>query len=341
MNYISYPCPVVEDIARLRRRIAASSLPPKVTDRNLLVATWNIRSFSEVFPFWEENPDSPKRNLRALASIAEIISNLDVVAIQEVRRETTGIRLLVDGFLGPDWGLILSDITAGEGGNSERLAFIFDRRRVQASGLAGEIVLPPSLLGDPTRQFARTPYMVGFRANQARFSLLTAHILYGDAPEDRLPELVALAEFTASEIKERATSPMAEEHNLIVLGDFNIDRRGDNPLFQAFISRGLNVPEQLLGLKTTYDTEPKYYDQIGWFMDESFTLKYNNRAGSIDFAGAVFKEMSNFLMSYRVSDHFPLWVEFIIDNSAEQMGRTLGLDEIQLGMPDPLSVVPD
>jgi hypothetical protein len=48
--------------------------------------------------------------------------------------------------------------------------------------------------------------------------------------------LVALAEFTAHEIKERATSPLAEEHNLIVLGDFNIDRRGDNPLFQAFIS---------------------------------------------------------------------------------------------------------
>jgi hypothetical protein len=182
---------------------------------------------------------------------------------------------------------------------------------------------------------------VGFRAGQARFSLLTAHIYYGDTPADRLPELFALADFTAQEIKERATSPLAEEHNLIVLGDFNIDRRGDNPLFQAFISRGLNVPEQLLGLKTTYDTEPKFYDQIGWFMDESFTLKYSDRAGSIDFAGAVFKEMSNFLMSYRVSDHFPLWVEFIIDNSAEQMGRTLGLDEIQLGMPDPLSVVPD
>ncbi len=46
-------------------------------------------------------------------------------------------------------------------------------------------------------------------------------------------------------------------------------------------------------------------------------------------------------MSFRVSDHFPLWVEFQLDRSVEDMGATLGLDEIQLAMPDPLSVVPD
>jgi hypothetical protein len=43
-------------------------------------------------------------------------------------------------------------------------------------------------------------------------------------------------------------------------------------------------------------------------------------------------------MSYRVSDHFPLWVEFVVDRSVERMARTLGLDP---AMPDPLSTVPD
>ena len=341
MNYAAYPPFVVEDIARLRRRIEASGLPPKIADRNLLVASWNIRAFGEIYRAWNDNINSPKRNLRALAIIAEILRNLDVIAIQEIKPDTSGLRMLVEEFLGPDWGLLLSDISAGPCGNTERLAFIFDKRRVQPSGLAGEIVLPPSPQGDPSRQFCRTPYLVGFQAGQEHFALLTAHINYGNIPADRLPELQALAEYTAHEIHDRSTSQDSEEHNLIVLGDMNIDLRGNNPLFQAFIAFGLNVPNQLINLKTTYSTEAKYYDQIGWFMDDTFTLRYADHAGTVDFSGAVFQEMSKFLMSFRVSDHFPLWVEFLIDRSTEQMGRTLGLTQMQLASPDPLGGIPD
>jgi endonuclease/exonuclease/phosphatase family metal-dependent hydrolase len=341
MNYSDYPAYVVEDIVRVRRRLAACGLPAKTSDANLLIATWNIRAFGPVYEQWTENPGSPKRNLRALAIIAEIIRRMDVVAVQEVRANTSGIRLLVDEFLGPDWGLMLSDVSAGERGNTERLGFLYDRRRVLPSGLAGEIVLPPTPQGDPQEQFDRTPYIVGFRAGGERFSLLTAHIRYGAMPADRLPELTALANYTAREIRDRSIAPGAEERNLIVLGDFNIELRGDNPLFQAFISTGLNVPPQLLGVRSTYNTIPRFYDQIGWFMDESFNLKYTEQAGSVDFAGAVYKDLSSLLMSYRVSDHFPLWAEFSIDRSVEQMGQALGLNELQLGAPDPLAGVPD
>ena len=341
MNYADYPAFVVEDIARVRRRLASCGLPPKTGDANLLIGTWNIRAFGPVYEQWSENPGSPKRNLRGVAILAELIRRFDVVAVQEVRADTSGIRLLVDEFLGPDWGLMLSDVSAGERGNTERLGFLYDRRRVLPSGLAGEIVLPPTAQGDPQEQFDRTPYIVGFRAGTERFTLLTAHIRYGALPAERLPELIALAEYTAREIRDRATAPGAEERNLIVLGDFNIDRRDDNPLFNAFISTGLNVPQQLVGVKSTYNTEARYYDQIGWFMDESFNLKYTEKAGSVDFSGAVFKDLSSFLMSYRVSDHFPLWVEFGIDRSAEQMGHTLGLSELELGAPDPFAGVPD
>ena len=51
---------------------------------------------------------------------------------------------MLDEFLGSDWGVILSDVTAGAKGNAERFAFLYDRRRVAPSGLAGEIVLPPT-----------------------------------------------------------------------------------------------------------------------------------------------------------------------------------------------------
>ncbi len=337
IDYADYPLPVVEDIARLRRRIEDSELPAKVTDYNLLVGTWNIKAFGRVHEAWEENPGSPKRNLRAMAYITEIVRRFDVIAIQEVKRDTSGIRMLLDDFLGPDWGLIISDVTAGSAGNAERLAFIYDRRRVRPSGLAGEIVLPPTESGDPVEQFARTPYLVGFHAGSERFALLTAHIKYGHVREDRLPELKALAEHAAGEIRDRARFADAEEGNLVVLGDFNIDKRGDNPLFQAFVSTGLVVPPQLADVKTTYGTEPKFYDHIAWFMGD-IDLNYAEHAGAIDFAHALYQELTLREMSFRVSDHFPLWVEFIIDRSTEHMARTLGLDP---AMPDPLSTVPD
>ena len=53
---------------------------------------------------------------------------------------------------------------------------------------------------------------------------------------------------------------------------------------------------------------------------------------------AIYQELTLRQMSYRVSDHFPLWVEFLIDRSSEDMAVTLGLDP---AMPDPFGSVPD
>ncbi len=329
------PPHVAEDLVRLRRRLAA--VPGKVTDRNLLIGTWNIQAFGDVFDGFGENPGSPKRTLHGLALIAEVVRRFDVVAIQEVKRETTAIRRLLDDFLGADWGLILSDVTAGDKGNKERLAFLYDTRRVQPAGLAGEIVLPPTAAGDPVEQFDRTPYIVSFRAGRERFTLLTAHIRFGDAPEDRLAEVGGLARFTADEIQARARGPMAEERNLVVLGDFNIDARGDNPLFQALVERGLVVPEQLQGLRTTTGASAKFYDQIAWFMGES-TLLYAQNAGVVDFVGTVYKQLHANQLPSRLSDHFPLWAEFVTDRGDQELVGVLGVDPTA---EDPLAVVPD
>lgn len=336
MQYSDYPPFVVEDIVRMRRRIERSGLPDKKLDHNLIVGTWNLRAFGSVYPHWTENTDSPKRNLRAMACIAEVVQRFDVIAIQEVKRDTNAVRMLVNEFLGEHWGLILSDVTAGDRGNTERFAFIFDRRRVQPSGLAGEIVLPPSKEGSPFEQFDRTPYIVGFMAGKETFTLLTAHIRYGKIPEDRLPELAALAGYTATEIRDRARCG-GEERNLIVLGDFNIDLRGDNPLFQAFCASGLIVPPGLHNLKTTFGTQPKFYDQIAWFMGD-LALEASGASGVIDFSDAVFPEITRNAMSHRISDHLPLWVEFLIDRSTVEMATVLGLDP---AMPDPFDTVPD
>lgn len=76
-------------------------------------------------------------------------------------------------------------------------------------------------------------------------------------------------------------------------------------------------------MKTTNATEPEYSDQIAWFLG-NLDLLTEGRAGVIDFAGAVYKEISLRQMSYRVSDHFPIWIEFIIDRSQEEMPTPWG-----------------
>ena len=337
-TYADYPKVVCEDIVRLRRCLAASNVPPKRTDDNLIIGTWNIRQLGKIHRSWDENPGSPKRNLRGLAYIAEIVRHYDVIAIQEIKRETAGVRTLLDEFLGPNWGLVLSDVSGGPLGNSERLGFLYDRRRVSPSGLAGEVVLPPNEGMNPAEQFDRTPYVVGFRAGTERFSLLTAHIRFGSSVEDRRPEIERLAKYTAEELRDRAKFDNAEETNLIVLGDFNIEaRRLEDPLFAAFISSGLMVPEALRNVQSNFATVVKHYDQIAWFMGD-LTMLTKGAAGVIDFRSRVFKELAPRQVTDRLSDHFPLWVEFVIDRSTDTLARALGVDA---AAPDPFVTIPN
>lgn len=338
MDHSQYPAATVEDIVRLRRRIQQAGLPPRRTDLNVIIGTWNLQKLGALHPHWTENPKSPKRNLRALAIIAEVIRCFDVIAVQEIQRETTALRYLMEHFLGAHWAVLLTDVSAGDKGNSERLAYLYDTRRVVLSGLSGEIVLPPTPAGLP-EQFDRTPYIAGFRAAGEHFTLLTAHIRYGAIPQDRIPELQRLASYTAQELRDRSRNGQSsEEPNLLVLGDFNIDKRQGNPLFDAFVETGLWVPEALQNVKTTTGKAAKHYDQIAWFQGDDFGLRPSGRAGTIDFSGAVFQELSSSQVSPRISDHLPLWVEFSTDRSEEAMAKVLKLD---IDRPDPFAGIPD
>jgi hypothetical protein len=107
-----------------------------------------------------------------------------------------------------------------------------------------------------------------------------------------------------------------------VLGDFNIDRL-DDPLYQAFISTGLFTPGDLSAVpRTIFDDDKSrhFYDQIAWFWDQDSPvladiltgLAYSS-AGSVDFVPHVFAGLTKNELSWRISDHFPLWVEFHVD----------------------------
>ncbi|WP_174775749.1 hypothetical protein [Cryobacterium levicorallinum] len=118
-----------------------------------------------------------------------------------------------------------------------------------------------------------------------------------------------------------------------MLGDFNLDRIGD-PLFDAFVSTGLWPPTELNDIPRTVfdnDTSRHFYDQIAWFSDSDgksllTSLTYTLGAGSFNFLPHLLGSLTPTEVSWRISDHFPLWVEFQLAPKAtfSQRGQNRG-----------------
>ena len=188
---------------------------------------------------------------------------------------------------------------------------------MRPSGLAGELVVAietgTSVSATGLRkQFARTPYAVSFALDRFQLTLVTLHVLFGKE-EARADELREIAAWLARWAKE-------ERHwnqNLIALGDFNIDRQGD-PLFDAFTSTGIEPAPQLNDVPRTIFGDSgaaKFYDQIAWFVDEHegpvLSLQAT-AAGGFDFVPHLLGDLTKTALSWRISDHYPLWVEFSV-----------------------------
>jgi endonuclease/exonuclease/phosphatase family metal-dependent hydrolase len=292
----------------------------KKTPDNILIATWNIRSFGGLTEKWKaDEGDNPKRDLHSLLCIIEIIKSFDIIAVQEVRGNIKCLRDTIR-LLGKDWSFIMTDVTKGDAGNGERLAFIFNTRRVKLSGLACEIVVPEEQLkkniGSDAldKQFARSPYAVAFKAKGKTFVLLTLHVLYGDDSKSpgRVAELRAIADWMYDWSKQL----QQWNQSLIILGDFNIEREGD-PAYNAFVSKNLYIPEEIRNLPSTIFKEIKLYDQIAWYRNgkSKSQIALNYKTGGIfDFRELVLQERDYSLgeLSFRISDHFPLWGEFLL-----------------------------
>jgi exonuclease III len=291
-------------------------IPSKKLEKNLLIATWNIRAFGSLTEKWKSGiKDSPKRDLHAAHCIAEILMRFDVIAVQEVKANLKALRHVIKS-MGDNYAFLLTDVNQGNVGNDERMAYIFDTRRVQLSGLACELTVPTEWLntdnGLAKEQFVRSPYAVSFRTQNQTFILVTVHILYGNKSTDRINELKGVAKW----LRSWAADTYSYHQNLIVMGDFNIEERGDI-LNQTFISEGLFIPPQLEAKEVTRSIfdETKYYDQIAWFKDaqgvNNLTMEFAD-GGNYNFVGKALANRGHTKssLSFMLSDHMPLWTEF-------------------------------
>lgn len=314
------PAGVQANLELLRNDLNQKGIPAKELERNLLIATWNLRAFGGLTASWQsKEKDTPKRDWHSIACIAEIIKRFDIIAVQEVKANLKALRDLLK-LLGSNYSFIMTDVNLGNVGNGERMAYIFDTRRVQLSGLACELTIPDEFKTSEnnqyaSKQFVRSPYAVSFKAGKKTFILVTMHLLYGDTSNDRIVELQGIANWMST----MASDVYAYDQNVILLGDFNIDERGDI-LYETFISKGLYIPDKLSDpkiLRSIFDKD-KYYDQIAWFNGADgvpqLSMEFVN-GGYYPFTETALinrTDIDKRDLSWMISDHYPLWAEFKI-----------------------------
>jgi endonuclease/exonuclease/phosphatase family metal-dependent hydrolase len=332
-----------EGLLRLKTALAdhTDGVPAHALDDRALIATWNIREF--------DSSKGGSRGIEPLLYMAEIISAFDIVAVQEVRENLAPLNRLLR-YLGDWWHVLVTDVTRGQAGNFERLAFLYDTRKVRFSGLVGEVVRPRET-GEAAMefvaQFARTPFLVGFQVGWLKFTICTAHILYGTSQAenpDRIKEIGWLARMLADQHLEQHEW----SENIVLLGDFNIFETGDKTA-QAIRDAGFTLPDELTK-KPSNLTQTKHYDQIAFFqptqphMPQPITI---SGAGVFQWQKVVYRgnEAATYekdrvasgstmayptWRTYQMSDHDPMWVELRTDRSTQY------LDRFAAGTPDPM-----
>jgi endonuclease/exonuclease/phosphatase family metal-dependent hydrolase len=335
---------IIDNLLALRRQLDRD-IPPRTLDETLLLATWNIREF--------DSPAYGERIPEALHYIAEIIARFDLVAVQEVRRSLKALDK-VNNLLGSHWDYIVTDVTEGAPGNQERMAFLYDTRKIKFGGLASDVVLPPirkkdannKTVYEPVLQLARSPFMAGFRAGWTKFMLVTVHILYGTSAADD-PERVDEIRKIARYLNERSMDDTSWANNIVLLGDFNIFEPDDETV-KALLEGGFTLHQNLMRSPTNAGRS-KHFDQIAFRVrPERFATTAN--AGVFNYYETVFRDedeetyatymgeayeknskgaprdkkgkasyYKTYWRTHQMSDHLPMWVELRIDYSDEYL----------------------
>lgn len=318
MHHGSVSPEIAQGLLALKKRIESANVASSRLDESINVAVWNIREFGKA-----------PRTEAALHYIAELLGQFDLVALVELRDNLADLGSVLP-ILGPSWQVIYSDSIADSGGNKERAAFLFDARAVTFNGLAAEVDAPRKKAGTEylaTQSFWRAPYMCSFRAGNCDFIAIATHARWGDSVKARRAELQMLADWVDTRFQDK----YVEDHDLIVVGDFNTPTM-DDELFQALTSRGLLVPDALKNLSSGERViggsnlgRNARYDQILHL--PTMKKRFSNYGGAVDFYGsdADIEELfpgRNYTrekFSFQLSDHFPVWVQIKTDIDGERL----------------------
>ncbi len=187
--------------------------------------------------------------------LANICAPFDLLAVQEVQDDLSGLRAL-KARLGDKYGMVVSDVTGnlpGSKGSPERLAFLFRWDIVERTELASDITYDrdavvgalidhwqafahafataPVKNGRKTPKlphfltFIRQPHCASFRIgkgpNAYEFLAVNAHLLFGEEPSERFDEFKALVGWLIN--RARTAKTRMYHRNIVAFGDWNLD----------------------------------------------------------------------------------------------------------------------
>jgi endonuclease/exonuclease/phosphatase family metal-dependent hydrolase len=293
----------------LMRRL--NDVPLRTVDENVLIASWNIAQFSDT------------KSERALRYIADICERFDIVAIQEVKSNLGGLSKL-QALMPSHYRILVSDPT----GNNERMAFFYDQRTIESTGLVCEIAFNGTIVEPNVFQFQRSPYCASFRAGRFDFALVSVHIAEGSrhgvvGTNLRAREIEELVRFIKVEARRAAGSVF--DPDFFLVGDFNIERDGDR-FFRALTGGPeprFRMPRGMNSLATNY-ARTKTFDKIAWIPSPRF--EFTNRFGVVPFGAALYSERGKWSSTARkeISDHLPLWAEFRVKELEHELRQITG-----------------
>jgi hypothetical protein len=107
---------------------------------------------------------------------------------------------------------------------------------------------------------------------------------------------------------------------LLLIGDFGLDRLGD-PAYESMVRVGLWPPREIGSApRTIFGDDPAchFIDHISWLTEVDkadapplTSLRYTGNGGHFhEFLGVIYPEHTRSALSWRISDHYPVFTEF-------------------------------
>lgn len=260
------------------------------------IGTWNLEFLGAAGNF---RNNLPPRTDADYAAIGKKVHELGVcvLAVQEINDEATLQKVAAGA--GPSWVAMLG--TSGswdDGKTAQHIGFVYDRAAVSLLHVEELLTLPREFEGSPI--FHRVPVTACFqhKATGADFRLVTVHLKAGQKADDekkRRGESTLLAGWL-----DRLLATAAEDHDVIVLGDFN-STYGTEPQHAFERSKALRyVPQPQPTPTIMHFAEP--IDQVV-VADACEEVRRASLAVDNDFDG-----MDKNAWRQTYSDHFPVTV---------------------------------
>lgn len=247
----------------------------------VIVGSWNLKDFGKT------------KDDQEIEFIANTIKDFDVIAIQEVVAGYGGAQAVarlhdVLNRKGTQWDYAISDPTSSSAYKTERYAYIWKTSKLKK---IGDTWLEKKF----NQKIDREPFFIRLSADGKVFTLVNFHAI----TKSRQPE---------TEVKYFKFFPESYPNdNLIFCGDFNLPQSHTvfNPL------KRMGYQPSLQGVKTSLKQKCINGDCMASEFDNFF---YNQTKVKFIDAGFIpfYKEFSELSEARLISDHIPIYFEFLI-----------------------------